>query len=81
MFSTGQSWFNDSETVLDYDQAPTPIHAKVDWGETVDIKIKDAVPEVTRLCLAQQKQHFTIWFFPLVFLLFLMACIVYFMYY
>ena len=75
MFS-GQSWFNDVETVQDYDQIPTPKHAKVDWGSEIQSKSQ----EIT-INYKEQKQDFTVWFFPLIFLFFIMACVVYFIYY
>ena len=32
-FSTIPQWFNTSETILNYDDIPTPVHAKTYWEE------------------------------------------------
>jgi len=73
MFSTEQTWFNESETVLNYERVPTPIHSKVYWEKVCpEIKIKKS---------CDGHQLLTIWFFPIVFLSFIISCIIYFVFY
>lgn len=62
------TWFNDAETLLDYDTCPTPAHSKVyDWG-SLDLPPSSDFPR---------------WFFPVILLVIVcsLVCVVFFIYY
>jgi hypothetical protein len=69
MFSNNEDWFNESETVLNYDKVPTPRHAKVEFDE------------ISHIPRHKPFTDYVLYLLPFMFVLFFFTCALYFMYY